>query len=160
MAAETLTATRAAATVPVPDNALAGLLHAHWGSYAIAANVEDGDIFEMHYVPDGATVLDGVVRGDDMDTGTEALDIDVGWAANQTDLADPDGFGNLGIWTGDAVAAIKPEAYNYFPFGGVLKDGVKTFTAAGGKTMIQLEANVAAATFAAGDVTVTTYYTT
>jgi hypothetical protein len=86
MAAETLTATRAAATVPVPDNALAGLLHAHWGSYAIAANVEDGDIFEMHYVPDGATVLDGVVRGDDMDTGTEALDIDVGWAANQTDL--------------------------------------------------------------------------
>jgi len=158
MAAETLTSSRAAGTAPVPENHIGGLLHAHWGSYAVAANVEDGDIFEMHYVPDAAVIVDGVVRADDMDTGAEALDMDVGWAANNSDSADPDGLGNLGVWTGDAVTDNKPEASILYPYNGTLKDGPKQFTAGGGKTMIQVEANVAATTFAAGDLTITTYY--
>lgn len=152
MAAETLSSTRAATTVPTPGNNFAGVVHANYGAYAVAADVEDGDIFELFRVPDGCLVIDGAVRGDDIDSGIEAIDLDVGWAANSTDTADPDGFGNLGVWTGDAVANIKPEAYNYFPFGGVLKDGPKQFTAGGGATMIQIEANAAAGTFAAGDV--------
>lgn len=152
MAAETLSSTRAATTVATPHNDHGGAATINYGAYAVAANVEDGDIFELFRVPDGAVVVDGVVRADDMDTGIEALDMDIGWAANQTDSADPDGFGNLGVWTGDAVTDIKPEAYIYYPFGGVLKDGVKAFTAGGGETMIQIEANAAATTFAAGDV--------
>jgi len=160
MAAETLTAARAAASFPIADNSLAGVMHIGWGTYAVAANVEDGDIFEMHYVPDGATIHDGVLRADDIDTGVETLDGDVGWAANESDAADPDGLLNGGVWTGDAVAGVNPEAFTTLRYGGVLKDGPKTFTAGGGKTMIQVEFNAAAATFAAGDLTITTYYTT
>ena len=152
MAAETLSSTRAATTVPTPFNAHAGSVQANYGAYAVAANVEDGDIFELFRVPDGAVVIDGAVRADDMDTGAEALDQDIGWAANSSDAADPDGFGNLGVWTGDAVTDIKPEAYIYYPFGGVLKDGPKAFTIGGGNTMIQIESNAAATTFAAGDM--------
>lgn len=160
MAAETLTATRAAATFPIPENSFAGVVQAHWGVYAVAANVEDGDIFEMHQLPDGAIVVSGEFRGDDLDTGTEALDMDIGWAANNTDTADPDGFGNLGVLTGDAVTGIKPETCLYYPYNGVLKDGPKAFSVGGGLTMVQVEANVAANSFTAGDIYALTLYTT
>lgn len=160
MAAETLSTTRAASTFPIPENSFAGVLQVHWGSYAVAANLEDGDIFEMHYVPDGATVHDGLLVADDLDTGTEVLDGDVGWAANQTDAADPDGFGNMGVWLGDAVTGYKPEVGTRLPFGNALYAGPKTFTEGGGKTMIQVEFNVAANVFAAGDLTVQTFYST
>lgn len=159
MAAETLTASRAAASFPIPGSGPAGDLKVHWGTYAIAANVEDGDIFEMHYVPDGATIIGGWVLAGDMDTGIEALDMDAGWAANSTDSADPDGLGNFGTWTGDTSVHLGG-ALNYFPYQGVLVTaGPKTFTKGGGKTMIQLEANTAAATFAAGQATAVTLYT-
>jgi len=159
MAAETLTADRAASTFPIPQGGPAGMLTVHWGSYAVAANVEDGDIFEMHYLPDNATVHDGVLRADDLDTGTEVLDGDIGWAANESDAADPDGFLNGGVWLGDAVVGVKPEVMTSLRFNGVLKDGPKTFTAGGGKTMVQVEFNVAANSFTAGDLSVWTYFT-
>ena len=156
MAAETLTSTRAAADFPVFESHASGLLCVAYGTFAVAANVEDGDIFEMCRVPAGAVVIGGWVSADDMDSNaTELLDMDVGWADNGTDAADAAGFGNLGAWVGDAVADIKPEAYNYFPFGGVLKDGPKTFAA---ETIIQIEANTAAATFVAGDMSVYVLY--
>jgi len=151
MTAETLSSTRSATTVATPSNNFAGVQMANYGAYAVAANVEDGDIFELFRVPRGAVVLGGQVNADDLDTGTEALDMDIGWAANQTDAADPDGFGNLGVWSGDATGN-SPEAFNQFLYGGILKDGPKAFTLSGGDTMIQIEANAAAATFAAGDV--------
>ena len=115
MAAETLTATRAAATFPVFRSHESGSLCVAYGTYEIAANVEDGDIFEMCKIPGGSTVLDGVIYGDDLDTdATETLDLDVGWAANGVETADPDGFGNLGVITGDAVAGVKPGSWHSF----------------------------------------------
>jgi hypothetical protein len=80
----------------------------------------------------------------------------VGWAANGVDVADPDGFGNLGVQGTDTVAGIKPEAgYNY-QFGGVLiTDGPKTFAA---ETVIQVTTVATAATFAAGTLSVVVYY--
>lgn len=155
MAAETLTATRAAATFPVYKPQGAGAVACAYGTYEIGAAVEDGDIFEMCRVPAGAVVIDGFVRADDIDTGTEALDMDIGWAANGTDDADPDGFGNLGVWTGDAVTGVKPEVQIWYPFNGVLKDGPKTFAA---ETVIQLEANVASNAGHTGTVYVGVYY--
>ncbi len=155
MVAETLTSTRAAAAFPVAGKGDAGTVKFAYGTYEIAANVEDGDIFEMCRVPNGAVVIDGFVRADDLDTGIETLDMDVGWAANGTDAADPDGFGNLGVWTGDSVTDIKPEAQIWYPFNGVLKDGPKTFSA---ETVIQVEANAAAATGGTGTLYVGVYY--
>lgn len=156
MTAETLTATRAASTFPVGGVGPATALHVATGTYEIAANVEDGDIFEMCKVPAGAVVVGGWLMGDDLDTGIEALDMDIGWAANGVESADPDGLGNLGVWTGDAVAGIKPEAGIYYPFSGVLyTTGPKKFSAT---TTIQVEANVAAATGGTGTLTVVVLY--
>ena len=126
--AETLTALQAKAGFPVSGNGPAMDLKVAAGTYELAENVEDGDIFEMCKLPQGAVVIGGWVMGDDLDTGTETLDMDIGWAANGVDAADPDGFGNLGVWTGDAVANLKPVASNYFPLQGVLfSDGPKKF---------------------------------
>ena len=157
MAAETLTATRAASTFPVAENNAAGVVHAAWGTYTIAANVEDGDIFEMCKLPANSTVIGGMIMADDLDTNaTETLDMDIGWAANGTDAADPDGFGNLGVWTGDAITDWKVVVSNMFPLQGVLiTAGPKTFSA---ETTIQIEANAAAATGGTGQLSVVVYY--
>lgn len=158
MVAETLTADNALADAKVFGHGLRGSVKFAYGVYEIAANVEDGDIFEMCKLPAGAVVIDGFVRADDLDTGTEVLDMDVGWAANDTDAADPDGFGNLGVWSGDAVTDIKPEAQIWYPFNGVLKDGPKSFSESGGETTIQVEANVAANAGGTGTLYVGVYY--
>ncbi len=107
MAAETLTADRHN-TVPVFGPGDAGNLKCAWGTYAIAANVEDGDIFEMCKLPANATIVGGQLRADPLDThNTPTLDMDIGWAANGTDAADPDGLGNLGVWDDAAVTGYK-----------------------------------------------------
>ena len=156
MVAETLTATRAAAGFPVASFVGAGVLQVSTGTYEIAANVEDGDIFEMCKVPKNAVVVGGWIMGDDLDTGIETLDMDIGWAANGTDAADPDGFGNLGVWTGDAITDLKPVAGIYYPLQGVLfTAGPKKFSA---ETTIQIEANAAAATGGTGTVSVVVLY--
>lgn len=143
----TFTADRAKAGFPVKGVGPSGNVKVAYGVYEIAANPADGDIYEMCKIPSGATVIDGAIRADDLDTGTETLDMDVGWAANGTDAADPDGFGNLGVLTGDAVTGVKPETMIWYPLNGVLKDGPKTFSA---ETTIQVEANAAAATGGTG----------
>lgn len=162
MAAETLTATRAASTFPTFKAIGSGIVCAAYGTYEVAANVEDGDIFEMCKVPAGAVILGGMFYSDDLDTGTEALDLDIGWAANggsgTYDSADPDGLGNLGVLTGDTFAAgnVSPVAGLIYPFSGVFADGdLPTFT---NETTIQIEANAAAGTFTAGAMSLVVYY--
>jgi hypothetical protein len=124
--------------------------------------VEDGDIFEMCRVPAGAVIVGGSLYCDDLDTGIEALDMDLGWAANggsgTFDSADPDGLGNLGVLTGDVFAAgnVSPTAGLIYPFSGVMADGdLPSFTA---ETTIQIEANAAAGTFTAGALSIVVYY--
>lgn len=159
----TFTSTRAADTFPVYDPSAGGngMVCAAWGTIEVTANPADGDIYEMCKVPAGATILGGHVYADDLDTGTEALDMDVGWAGNggsgTYDSADPDGLGNLGTWTGDAVTGVKPEVGVYFPLGGNLLNGdFPTFT---NETTIQIEANTAANSFTAGALSLVVYYT-
>lgn len=102
--------------------------------FTIGAALAQNDIVQMIKLPAGATVVSGTLYGTDIDTGTEALDIDIGWAANGTEGADPDGFGNLGVWTGDTP--------NSFPFVNVLPTtGPQFFT---NETIIQLVCNAAA----------------
>ena len=155
MAAETLTATRAAATFPVFKASGAGLLCCAWGTYAVANAVEDGDIFEMCKVPAGATIVGGYLQTEDLDTGSEAIDVMVGWAANGSDAADPNGLLLDKVLTGD-ISVHLDIASNIVFFGGVLTgDGPKTLV---NETTIQVEVNTAAATFAAGQITVVVYY--
>lgn len=156
MVAETLTATRAKTGFPVAAIGGAMSLKVATGTYEIGAAVEAGDIFKMCKVPAGAVVVMGWVYGDDIDTGTEVLDMDIGWAATASDTADPDGLGNLGVWSGDAVTDIKPEVSIWYPFGGVLRTaGPKLFAS---ETTLQIQANVASNAGHVGTVTVVALY--
>lgn len=149
----TFTADRAASTFPVYGGTYGNLRVAH-GTIEIGANPADGDIYELCKVPAGATVVGGWLMGDDLDTGTETLDMDIGWAANGVDAADPDGFGNLGVLTGDAFAAgnVANVAGLYYLLQGVLlTGGPKTFAA---ETTIQVEANAAAAAGGTGTLSI------
>lgn len=127
----TLTGARAASTAPVPSlSSMQGVLQVAWGVYTLAANPTANDVIEFCKVPAGATVIGGFLQGADIDTGTEAFDIDIGWAANGTDSADTDGFGNFGVLSGDAVAEFRPVAGIYCPFVNIIQDaGYKTFAA-------------------------------
>ena len=151
----TLTATRAASTFPVYQGTGSGNLSVAYGSYTLTANPTAADIIKLCKVPAGAVVLGGWIRGEDIDTGTEALDIDIGWAANGAEAADPDGFGNLGVWTGDATTDVKPEVSILYPLNGVLKSGPVTFTR---ETTIQAVVNVAANAGGTGVIWVTVLY--
>jgi hypothetical protein len=156
MAAETLTATRAASSFPATAYSAAGVLQVAWGTYALAATVEDGDIFEMCKVPKGATIIGGYIQMEDLDTGTEVLDMMVGWAANGTDAADPNGLLLAHVFSGDISVHLDVASSLVF-FGGTLTGaGPKTL---GAETMIQVEANTPSNVFAAGQMTVVVYYT-
>lgn len=146
----TLTATRAADGFPVYKGHGSGMLQVAYGSYDMSANPTAADILQLCKVPAGAVVIDGFVRMEDLDSNaTETLDFDVGTSA------DPDAFGNFGVQTGDAITGYLPEGGIRLPLHGTLKDGPVTLT---DETTIQLTWIAAAATFAAGTVTLVVYY--
>ena len=148
----TLTGARAASTFPVFQNIGSGALSIAYGSYTFATNPAAGDVVELLRLPRGAVVVGGWLRGGDIDTnGTPTLDLDVGWSA------DPDGLGNLGVLNGTAVTNYLPEGGFLIPLHGTLKDGVVTFAA---ETVISVKVTAAAATFAAGTITVAVLYVT
>ncbi len=166
MAAETLTGVRAKSNFPANSHGYGAAGYLVWGTYAVAADTEDGDIFEMCKTPAGFLCLGGWLSAADLDTGTEAIDLDLGWAANgdgsetwkspwgteytnAAASADPDGLGNFGVWTGDAITDLVAAGQNYRP---IVLPAPLWFS---GVTTIQLEANAAAGTFAAGSVSCT-----
>jgi len=162
MVAETLTANRGATGFPIASFAGAGVLQCAYGTYTIPAVVEDGDVFEMCWVPAGAIIVGGYFYGADIDTGTETLDMDLGWAANggsgTYDDANPDGLGNLGVLTGDTFAAgnLSPTVGLLYPFSGVLSVGtLPQFTR---KTKLQIEVNVASNAGHTGVITLVAFY--
>jgi hypothetical protein len=152
MVAETLTRSP---LVVAPTAGLAGTLKRQYFSYEIGAAVEDGDIFELGYLPKGCFVVGGCIAADDIDTGTETLDLDVGWAANgggaatfydsNTGLtltnsgenASVAGFCNGGVFTGDGTAEVYNAGVNYralvFPTPLYFSE----------RTLVQVEANAA-----------------
>lgn len=153
----TLTATRARANFPVAGHGFGGAMKVAWGSYTLAANPTAADIIEFCRVPAYATVLGGYLMGADIDTGTETLDIDIGWAANGTEVADPDGFGNFGVLSGDVITELIPIAGIYRPLQGVLlTTGPQTFSA---ETVIQGVVNAAANAGGTGMLTLVVFYT-
>lgn len=151
----TLTAARASATQPVYAPMGGGTLAVAWGKITLGANPTAGDIIEFVRLPRGSVVVGGYLRGDDLDTGTEELDIDIGWAANGVESADADGFGNLGVLSGDAITDWKPEVSLFMPLNGVLKDGPVSFSA---ETVVQGVVNVDAATGGTGDIWLCVFY--
>jgi hypothetical protein len=151
----TLTAARAASTFPVAAPVGAGVLCAAYGTYTLAANPTAADIIEFCRVPAGATVIGGWLQGADIDTGIEELNIDIGWAANGDEIADPDGFGDLGVLTGDVSVHAPVASVHVFLQGVLISAGPKTFNR---ETVIQGVVNVDAASGGTGVLTLVVLY--
>jgi len=154
----------AAASFPIRKHHVAGALMVAYGTYEVTINPVAADTYELCKVPAGATILDGKFYCDDLDTGAETMDLDVGWKANggsgTYDAVDADGFANLGVLLGDVaapnLATVAGLIYNLAgPHFG--NGDFPTFTR---DTIIQVTANVAAATFTAGAMSAYVLYTT
>src|ERR1043166_2034139 len=133
-----------------------GIVCAAIGTYEIAPNPTANDVIRFCKVPRGAIVFAGWLTGDDIDTGTEALDIDIGWEANGSDVADTDGFGNMGVLNGATVTNVIPVAGILRTLQGVLlAEGTKTLAA---ETWVSGLVNVAANAGVTGTISVKVFY--
>jgi hypothetical protein len=113
----TVSAARASATLPVPGT---GVLRVAHGTYEHAANLAATTLIEYCRIPAGAVVVGGYWCADDLDTNSsEEINVTIGWAANGVEVADPDGFGDLGVMTGD-VSVHLGAAGLWFPLQGKL----------------------------------------
>jgi len=115
--------------------------------------VEVGDTWRLCKLPKGAIPLGGYFACDDIDTGTETLDIDLGIEANGVDSADPDFFVNAGVLSGDAItdfALTNVANYRQIAF--------KTFTELGAETQVTATANAVANAGGTGTVSCVIYY--
>lgn len=152
----TLTGARATDNFPIGGWGEGTDLKVSWGTYTLAANPSQNDVIRECWIPKNGRVIGGWIYAKDIDTGTEALDLDFGWEANGDEVADIDGFGNFGTWDGDAVNFIKPEVGTWMPLGGVLiTDGFKKFNA---NTRLSFTVNAAANSFVSGHISVAVFY--
>lgn len=151
-----LVGTRGNAAFPIGGFGEGPNLKVAWGSYTLASNPSQNDTIDFCWLPKNAIVLGGYLQAKDVDTGTEAFDLDIGWTANGVEAADSDGFGNLGVWTGDAITDLRPEVGIFYPLGGVLfTTGPQKFSA---PTKIQGLVNAAANATGTGIITVVIFY--
>ena len=75
-----------------------GSLKVCYGSIEVATAASAADTINMFTMPKGFTPLFGYLVGDDIDTGTEALELDVGVTGDTTKYL------NSGVITGDTIA--------------------------------------------------------
>lgn len=147
-------ATRASSAVPVYKPAGGGTLAVAWGTYTHASNLAATTVIEYCRVPKGAVIVGGYWCSTDLDTGTEELDIDIGYAANGVDVADTDAFGNLGVVTGDP--SVHVSVGTWIPFQGRLQ--TEGGVALSAETTLTAIVNTDAATGGTGTSTMVAYY--
>lgn len=82
-----------------------------YGTYEIGTALSAADVVKMFVAPAGFTPLFGFLQGDDLDTGTEAIEIDVGITGDSTKYL------NSGVITGDVITGIKTLASIWMPLG-------------------------------------------
>jgi hypothetical protein len=75
-----------------------GDLKVLYGTRTFAAAASAADVVKMFKIPVGFTPLFGYLVGSDIDTGTEALELDVGVTGDATKYLDS------GVLTGDTIA--------------------------------------------------------
>jgi hypothetical protein len=144
------------ANTPINKPPGGGVVACAQGVYELAANPTAADVIRFCKVPAGAIVTGGWLRGDDIDTGTETFDMDVGWEANGTEVADTDGFGNMGVLNGATVTNVIPVVGIFRNLQGVLNtEGKQSFTA---ETWISGLVNTAASAGGTGTLSVGVYY--
>lgn len=129
-----------------------GAVGVEYATCEVGSAQSSSDVLNFFYLPSDSLVVGGYLIGDDLDTGTEALEIDVGTAA------DPDALINSGVLTGDAhgIGAMA----NVRLFDGLLTTAgnVDLGGAIGGKTAIIGTVIAAANAGGTGTLTLRTYF--
>lgn len=154
-----------------PTGGFAHTLKVAYGKYTYGAAPSANDLGNLCKLPKNALVIDGFLMTDDIDTGTETLEIDVGWTANggaQTDgvktndgttwtnagyQAVSAGFVDSGVLSGDAILDLAPAGQNRRPF--QLKTGPLFFSE---ETQVQAKITAAANAGGTGTVYVVVHY--
>lgn len=133
-------------TKRIPAPAQGGLCTCLFATTTLTAAQSANDTINLFTMPKGFTPLFGFVMGDDIDTGTETYDFDIGISGNT------DKFGNFGVVTGDAVTGIKPEVCIWMPLAGELCTAAPAEVTA--DTDVILTANAAANAGGTGTINV------
>lgn len=116
----------------------------------ITATFVATNTIDIGWLPKGTIPIGGYFACADLDTGTEALDLDLGIVANGVDSADPDFFMNGGLFSGDPITDLPfTNSANYR-----VLTGAFPVLQLGAKTKVQLICNTIPATFAAGKAVV------
>lgn len=158
--ATTFTGPRAGAGIVPVDPGMGFVTFGIPGWIDIATNPTANDVYELCWLPAGFVCTGGFIYSTDFDVGTEALDMDLGWASNggsgTYDAADSDGLGNFGVWNGDAFATgnISIVAGNIMSFAGAFLSGTGVFPYFTKKTKVQALCNVTANSFSAGRLSI------
>jgi len=130
---------------PIPGTGAGGDLKVLVGSYTFASITIINDVVHMFTIPVGFTPLFGWLVGDDLDTGTEALEIDVGVVGDTTKYL------NSGVITGDTIANEKITVGIKIP----LCEDLMTVTPTKVTTEVDCIATITAAANATGTGTIT-----
>jgi hypothetical protein len=88
-----------------------GNLKVVYGSFEASTALVINDTINIATMPKGFTPMFGWMVGDDIDTGTETLELDVGISGDTTKYL------NSGVVTGDTISELKTLASIYFPLG-------------------------------------------
>jgi hypothetical protein len=151
---------------------MAGNVKAAFGVYTYAVAPSANDLINLFKLPKNALVIWGFMATDDIDTGTEALEIDVGFTANGGGAATlttydgttwtnaNDGSASAtylidsGVLTGDVMVDMLPAGMNFRPLQAI-KTGPKLFTE---ETVVQAKITAAAQAGGTGTVYVCCLY--
>ncbi len=154
----------------VPGNGLFGNVKASFGVYTYSSAPSANDLLNACKVPKNSLMLFGFISTDDIDTGTETLEIDVGYTANgggsatsttsdgttwtnAASSASATGLLDSGVLTGDAVTDLHAASMNWRPF--PLPTGPKFFSE---ETTIQAKITAVAAAGGTGTVYIVVFY--
>lgn len=154
-----------------PGHGLAGTVKASFGVYTYGSAPSANDLLNACKLPKDSLLLWGFMATDDIDTGTEALEIDVGFTANgggaaTLTVSDGTTYTNAnsgsasatylvdsGVMTGDTVTDLMV-GMNWRPFTAI-KTGPKYFSE---ETTIQAKITAAANSGGTGTVYVVCFY--
>lgn len=155
-----------------PGHGLVGNVKAAFGKYTYSAAPLANDLANMFTLPKNCLVLWGFMATDDIDTGTEALEIDVGftangggaatltdstgttWTNNNSGSASATAFIDSGVLTGDVITDLMPAGMNWRPFKGIAT-GPMFFSE---ETLVQAKITAAANAGGTGTVYVVAFY--
>lgn len=144
---------------------------AAFGVYTISSALSANDLINLCKIPKNSLVIGGWMTTTDIDTGTETLEIDIGYTANggastatitdatgttwtNNSSASATGFIDSGVMNGDAITDLLSSGANYRPFSGV-KSGPLYFSE---ETTVQAKITAAAAAGGTGTVYVCVLY--